>query len=390
LIYIKRAKLPRERIQIDPRFAEMPRPERLRMSASRPLIFWIATFAATTAVVVLLHQVLLPFVAGMVLAYLLDPLANRIERLGVNRAVATLAIIAFAVALITVIIILMVPVIIREFSHFVEQFPLYVRRVHTLANDPDRPWLSKVVGEGLGETERSIGELTKLASGWLDSILRSVWSGGRSLISILSIGIVTPIVACYLLYDWNKMVATIDNWVPPVHRETVRALAREIDKTISGFVRGQSTLCLVLAVYYALALRLIGLEHGILIGITAGLISFTPYLGSLSGLIVSTCIAIAQFSPDWRPIWLVPVIFVVGQSLADYVLAPYLVGRRVHLNPVWVMFALFAFGYLFGFVGLLIAVPLASAIGVLTRFALRTYYASSLYTSTGTKPPLKS
>jgi len=360
------------------------------MNTSRPILFWIATFAATTAVVVLLHQVLLPFVGGMVLAYLLDPLANRIERLGVNRAVATLAIIAFAVALITVMIILTVPVIIRELSHFVEQFPLYVRRVRTLAANPDRPWLSKIVGEGLGETERSIGDLTKYASDWLDSILRSVWSGGRALISVLSIGIVTPIVACYLLYDWNKMVATIDNWVPPAHRETVRALALEIDKTISGFVRGQSTLCLVLAVYYAVALRLIGLEHGILIGITAGLISFIPYLGSLSGLVVSTCIAIAQFSPDWRLIWLVPAVFVVGQSLADYVLAPYLVGRRVHLNPVWVMFALFAFGYLFGFVGLLIAVPLASAIGVLTRFALRTYYGSSLYVSTATKPPLKS
>ena len=133
------------------------------MSTSRPILFWIATFAATMAVVVLLHQVLLPFVAGMVLAYLLDPLANRVERLGVNRLVATLAIIAFAVALITAMFILTVPVIIRELSHFVEQFPLYVRRVHTLATDPDRPWLSKIVGEGLGETERSISELTKFA-----------------------------------------------------------------------------------------------------------------------------------------------------------------------------------------------------------------------------------
>ena len=354
------------------------------MSTSRPILVWIATFAATTAVVVLLRQVLLPFVAGMVLAYLLDPLANRIERLGVNRLVATLAIIAFGVTLIAVIIILTVPVIIRELSHFLEHLPLYVRRVHTLATDPNRPWLSKIVGEGLGETERSIGELTKFASNWVDSIIRSVWSGGRALISILSIGIVTPIVACYLLYDWNRMVATIENWVPPAQRETVRALALEIDKTISGFVRGQSTLCLVLAVYYAVALRLIGLDHRVLIGIAAGLISFIPYLGSLSGLAVSTCIAIAQFSPDWRPIWLVPAVFVVGQSLADYVLAPYLVGRRVHLNPVWVMFALFAFGYLFGFVGLLIAVPLASAIGVMTRFALRTYYASSLYAPTAT------
>jgi predicted PurR-regulated permease PerM len=360
------------------------------VSTSRSILFWIATFAGTTAVVVLLHQVLLPFVAGMVLAYLLNPLANRIELLGVNRAVATLVIIAFTVALIAVVIILTAPVIIRELSYFAERLPLYVRRVHALATDPGRPWLSKIVGEGLSETERSIGELTKFASDWIDSILRSIWSGGRALISILSIGIVTPIVACYLLYDWNKMVATIDNWVPPTHRETVRALAIEIDRTISGFVRGQSTLCLVLAVYYAIALRLIGLEHGILIGTTAGLISFIPYLGSLLGLVVSTCIAIAQFSPDWRPIWLVPTVFVVGQSLADYVLAPYLLGRRVHLNPVWVMFALFAFGYLFGFVGLLIAVPLASAIGVLTRFALRTYYASSLYAPTATKPSIKS
>ena len=145
-----------------------------RMSTSRSIIFWIATFAALTAIIILLRQVLLPFVAGMVLAYLLDPLANRIERLGVNRAVATLAIIAFAVALITAIIILTVPTIIRELSHFVERFPFYVRRVHTLATDPDRPWLSKIVGEGLGETERSISELTKFASGWATA------SSGRS------------------------------------------------------------------------------------------------------------------------------------------------------------------------------------------------------------------
>jgi predicted PurR-regulated permease PerM len=356
------------------------------MSTSRPILFWFATVAAVVAVAVLLREVLLPFVAGMVLAYLLDPLANRIERLGMNRLLATLAIIAFVVAALAILAVLTVPVTIRELSKFIEDFPLYVRRVHMLANDPGHPWLSKIVGEGLGETERSIGELTTFASDWLDTILRSVWSGGRALISILSLGIVAPIVACYLLYDWDNMIVTIDNWIPPAHRETVRALARDVDKTISGFVRGQSSLCLVLAVYYAVALSLIGFDHGILIGIAAGLISFIPYLGSLSGLVVSTCIAIAQFWPNWTPIWLVPAVFVVGQSLSDYVLAPYLVGRRVHLNPVWVMFALFAFGYLFGFFGLLIAVPAAAAIGVLMRFALRTYYASSLYAPPATEP----
>jgi predicted PurR-regulated permease PerM len=346
---------------------------------TRPIAFWIVTFAAIIAVVILLREVLLPFVAGMVLAYLLDPLANRIQALGMNRLFATLAILAVSIVLIALLVVLTVPTIFRELSYFAEDFPLYVKRLHALASDPTQPWLSKVVGEGLGEAEHSIGDLTGLASSWFGTVLHSIWSGGRALISIVSLGIVTPIVAFYLLYDWNRMIATVDNWVPPDRRDTVRALAREVDSTISGFVRGQSTLCLILAGYYAAALALIGLKHGVLIGITAGLLGFIPYLGWLAGLVISTCVAIAQFWPSWTTILLVPVIFLIGQLLSDYVLAPWLVGRRVHLNPVWMMFALFAFGYLFGFVGLLIAVPAASAIGVLMRFAFRGYYASPFY-----------
>lgn len=349
------------------------------MGLARPIVFWIAVFAALAVVVVLLHEVLLPFVAGMVLAYLLNPLAGRLERLGMGRGLATVAIVALAVVAIAALTVLTVPIIVRELVYFVDSFPLYLRQLHVLATDPSHPWLSKIIGEGLGESERSVGELTSLASSWLATFLRSLWSGGRALISILSLGVVAPIVACYLLYDWNKMIAAIDRWVPPARRETVRALAREIDLTIGAFVRGQGTLCLVLAVYYAAALRLIDLHHGALIGSAAGLLSFIPYVGALSGIAISTCVAIAQFWPDWTKILVVPGIFLVGQSLSDYVLAPYLVGRRVHLNPVWVMFALFAFGYLFGFVGLLIAVPVAAAIGVLLRFALRHYYASPLY-----------
>jgi predicted PurR-regulated permease PerM len=349
---------------------------------TRPIVFWIGTFAAVIAVVLLLREVLLPFVAGMVLAYLLDPLANRIESLGVNRLVATLAIVALVVGLIALLAVLTVPTIFRELSYFAEDLPVYVKRLHAQASDPARPWLSKVVGEGLGEAEHSIGELTTVASSWFDTVLRSVWSGGRALISIVSLGIVTPIVAFYLLYDWNRMIATVDNWVPPDRRDTVRALAREIDSTIGGFVRGQTTLCLILAAYYATALTLVGLEHGVLIGLSAGLLSFIPYLGWLSGLVISSCIAIAQHWPDWTAVLLILVIFFFGQLLSDYVLAPYLVGRRVHLNPVWMMFALFAFGYLFGFVGLLIAVPAASAMGVLMRFAFQGYYASPFYAPT--------
>jgi predicted PurR-regulated permease PerM len=349
------------------------------MGATRPIVFWIAMFAAVVAVVILLREVLLPFVAGMVLAYLLNAPAQKIERLGMNRLLATLAIIILVVVTIAVLLAVVLPVIIDELSHFFESLPVYVRRLHALAANPSRPWLSKIIGEGLGEAERSIDGIMTLPSNWLDTFLSSAWSGGRALVSILSLGIVAPIVACYLLYDWDRMIAAIDNWVPPSRRETVRALAREVDDTVGGFVRGQSTLCLILAVFYAAALWLMGLEHGALIGFAAGLLNFIPYVGSLSGVVISACVAIAQFWPNCTLILLVPAIFLIGQSLSDYVLAPYLIGRRVHLNPVWMLFALFSFGYLFGFVGLLIAIPVAAAIGVLVRFALRRYYASSLY-----------
>jgi len=354
------------------------------MSVTRPITFWIAMLAALIAVGVLLREVLLPFVARMVLAYLLDPLATRLERLGMNRLLATLTIVGLFIVGVVALIVLTAPIIVRELAYFIDNFPLYVRQLHGLATDPNRPWLSKIIGEGLDHAEQSISELTTLATDWLGTFLRSVWSGGRALISVFSLSVVTPIVACYLIYDWKKMIAVVDNWVPPVQRDTVRTLARDIDDTIGGFVIGQGALCLILALFYAVALSLTGLKHGLLIGLAAGLISFVPYLGSLTGLLVSTCVAVAQFWPNGTPILIVPAIFFVGQSLADYVLSPYFVGRRVNLNPVWVMFALFAFGYLFGFVGLLIAVPLAAAIGVLVRFALRQYYASPLYAANPT------
>jgi predicted PurR-regulated permease PerM len=346
---------------------------------ARPVTFWIALLAVVIALAAILREILLPFVAAMALAYLLDPLASRLQQLGLSRLTATLAIMMLFIVSAIVLVLLSAPIIVRELAHFIENAPLYLKQLQELATDPGRPWLSWIVGEGLGTVERSFGELTSLAAGWLTTFLHSAWSGGEALLSIFSLLIVAPIAACYLIYDWKRMIAVVDNWVPPAHRDTVRMLARKIDDTIGGFVRGQGALCLILGVFYAVALVLIGLNHGFLIGFAAGVISFVPYLGSLTGLVVATCVAIAQFWPRWGLIGLVPAIFLVGQSLGDYVLSPYLVGRRVNLNPVWVMFALFAFGYLFGFVGLLIAVPLAAAIGVLLRFGLAQYYASPLY-----------
>jgi predicted PurR-regulated permease PerM len=349
------------------------------MSLTRPATFWIAILTVVVAIAVLLREIMLPFAAGMALAYLLDPIADRLERSGVDRLVATLVILGLFTVGVIALLLVTAPFIVRELAFFLEKLPVYIKQLQALATDPGRPWLRKLIGEGLGHAEQSVGELATLGASWLSALIRSAWSGGQALISIFSLMVVTPIVACYLLYDWDRMVAAIDGWVPPEQRDIVRALARQVDETIGGFVRGQSAICLILSLFYAVALTLIGVNHGLLIGLTAGAISFVPYLGSLSGLVVAMCVAIAQFFPNWTLISLVAAIFFVGQALADYVLSPHFVGRRVNLHPVLAIFALFTFGYLFGFLGLLIAVPVAGATGVLMRFALTQYLASTLY-----------
>ena len=334
-------------------------------------MYWIVTGALVVTLAVLLRQVLLPFVAGMALAYLLDPLVNRLERMGMNRAAATLFILAsFFVGVITLLV-LAIPIIGAELANLIDNLPAYFKRLQDFAGDPSRPWVRKIIGVGMSKVEQSSGELTSMGAGWLTEFLRSLWSDGRMLISILSLLIVTPIVTAYLVYDWNRIIAAIDGSLPAAHRDTIRALAREIDDTIVSFLRGQGTICVILGVFYVFALRSIGLNHGLLIGLASGLLGFVPYLGSLTGLLLSVGVAIAQFGLTWTPILIVLAIFFVGQSLADYALAPVLVGSKVHLNPVWLMFSLFAFAFLFGFIGLLIAVPLAASIGVLVRFAMR-------------------
>ena len=207
------------------------------------------------------------------------------------------------------------------------------------------------LGEGVADAQ--VSDLVKQGAGWITAFVNSLWSGGQALISIFSLVVVTPVVAFYLLYDWNRMVAAVDNWIPLQHRETVRALAREMDEAIAGFVRGQTAVCLILGSFYAVALTLVGLNFGLLIGLASGIITFIPYVGSMTGLVLAAGVAIAQFWPEYWPIIVVLIIFFVGQFLEGYVLAPKLVGESIGLHPVWLMFALFAFGYLFGFVGLL-------------------------------------
>lgn len=348
------------------------------MTFNRQLVFWGIAFAMFVAAVWLLREILLPFVAGLVLAYLFDPLANRLERLGLNRALATTAIVGSFVLVVVVLAAMLTPILVGQLIGLAESLPGYASKVQAVIADPGRPWLAKILGVSPGDGD--VGELVKQATGGFAVFVRSLWSGGQALVSIASLLVVTPVVAFYLLLDWNRMVSAIDRWLPRRQAPTIRALATEINAAIAGFVRGQTGICLILASLYAVGYTAIGLDYGLLIGVGTGVVSFVPYVGTLSSLVVALAVAVAQFWPDWVPIVILLGVCAVLQFVEGYVLAPMLVGRVVGLHPVWLIFALVAFGYLLGFVGLLIAVPLAAAIGVLVRFALCRYLASPVYT----------
>ncbi|HZT28116.1 MAG TPA: AI-2E family transporter [Pseudolabrys sp.] len=346
------------------------------------MLFWLAVLAVFVLALWLLSDILLPFVAGLAIAYLLAPFTDRLQKMGVSRLVASLLIITVAVLAFVYLILLVAPIVGGQLSSFIDNIPGYVTKLQGLLSDQSRPWVSKLVGAGFNP-EKGIGDLVSQGVGWLTAFLKSLWSGGRALVSLFSLVVVTPVVAFYLLYDWHRMLRTVDNAVPVNHRDTVRALAREVDAAIAGFVRGQSAVCLILGSFYAVALTISGLNFGLLIGLISGFITFVPYVGSMTGLVLGLGVAIAQFWPHWTPILVVLGIFLVGQFLEGNLLSPKLVGESVGLHPVWVIFALLAFGYLFGFVGLLVAVPMAATIGVLARFGLRRYRESALYTGGG-------
>lgn len=351
------------------------------MGYGRQFAFWVVTFVAFAAALWLLHAILLPFVAGIALAYVLAPIADRGERLGINRTVAALLIVGIFVVSLISLILLLVPLLMQQGSALISHIPGYVKRVRELVVDLNLPWLDWL---GAADSDKTLSDLVGQMATWLLSFSYSLWTGGKALVSFASVLIVMPVVTFYLIRDWHQMVDRVDNWIPVRQRETVRQLAREIDAAIGGFLRGQFGVCLFLGCYYAIGLMLAGLEFGLLIGLVAGVITFVPYIGSMTGLMVAASVAIAQFWPDWKRITVVIAVFLVGQFIEGNIVSPKFVGERVGLHPVWLIFAMFAFGYLFGFVGLLIAVPLGAAIAVLLRFGLRQYFASPIYT--GDKP----
>lgn len=345
----------------------------------RQLAFWLVAAALLILFLFVFSSILLPFLAGMALAYFLDPVADRLQRFGLSRTAATVVILLVFIVVLALALTVIIPILARQMADFGAQVPGYLARLQSLVTSLDPIWFERVLGIDANSLKDGLNSLLSQGAGFLGTLFKSLWSSGATILNVVSLFIVTPVVAFYMLLDWDRMVEKVDSWVPRDHVETVRAIARDMNVAIAGFVRGQGTVCLILGAIYAVGLTLVGLNFGLLIGIFAGLISFIPYVGSLTGLVISVGVAFFQFWPEWYWIAAVLAVFFIGQFIEGNILQPKLVGRSVGLHPVWLMFALFAFGYLFGFVGLLVAVPASAAVGVLVRFALARYLASPLY-----------
>ena len=343
------------------------------MTQRERFAYWgVATFALL-GFLWLFGSVLVPFFLGAAIAYIADPLAEWLEKKGMSRIGATLLINAVAFSIVFVSLLLVLPLLYDQAQRFLSDAPGYVdavsKRLHLSFPDmfPD-----PAEGGGVGVSEN--------AKRWSLSALRRIVSGGLAFVDFLGVVLIAPIVAFYLLLDWDRLIATVDSYLPRKSADTIRDLARQVDGVLAGFLRGQLSVCLILGVFYAFALSLVGLEYGLLVGIVSGVISFIPFVGSIVGLVLSVGLALAQFWGEWWIVGLVAGIFIVGQLVEGNFLTPYLVGGQVGLHPVWLIFALSAFGSLLGFIGLLIAVPAAAAIGVLVRWGLKRYQESGFYT----------
>ncbi|MFQ5984961.1 MAG: AI-2E family transporter [Alphaproteobacteria bacterium] len=347
----------------------------------RQLWVWLGLLAVFLLVVYLLGSVLVPFVAGMAVAYFLDPVADRLESWGLSRTVATAVITLAFFVVVGLGAFFLLPLIQEQLVAFVARMPAYVEALRAELMPVAEGLLATLRPEDVERVQEAVGGFSETAVGWLAGLIEGLWRSGLAVVQLLALLVITPVVAFYLLRDWDRFVERVNGWLPRQHADVIREQLRLIDQRLAGFARGQVLVCLILAAYYGGGLSLVGLEFGLVVGLAAGLLSFIPYVGSLTGITVSLVLAFLQFD-EAVTIVLVVAVFAGGQVLEGYVLTPRLVGKRVGLHPVWVLFAILAGASLFGFVGVLLAVPTAAVIGVVVRFALSRYLASPLYLGT--------
>lgn len=333
------------------------------------LIFFVALWY--------LGGVMLPFLVGGAVAYFMDPVADRLERLGLSRVMATTLISVIALLIVILLVLAVIPVLVQQLTALVNATPAIAARFESFlrASLPEMSDTMSVVRQSLAQIASAIqAKGGALAQGLINSVL--------SVVGWVVFLVVVPVVAFYLLMDWDHMIARIDELLPRDHAPVIRQLAREIDAVLAGFVRGQISVCLTMGVFYAVGLMAAGLQFGLIVGAIAGAITIIPYIGALIGGALAIGLGFYQFWGDWLQIGIIAAVFAIGQFLEGNIITPRLVGKSVGLHPVWLLLALSIFGAIFGFAGLLVAVPLAAALGVLTRFALTQYRQSPLYRGT--------
>jgi predicted PurR-regulated permease PerM len=348
----------------------------------RQATYWGIAAAVLFVVLYLLGNVLMPFVLGGAIAYVLDPLADRLQRLGFNRAMATVTITLIGTLLFALGVLLVVPTLVNQTVGLFETLPKLVNSFQSFVTERYPSILED--GSTLRTSLNSLAEMIRSRGG---ELVQGLVASAFTLVNWLVILVLVPVITFYLLLDWDRMVERIDGLLPREHAPTIRQIAHDIDETLASFIRGQGTVCLILGTFYAVGLMLVGLNFGSAIGALAGLLTFIPYVGAIVGGGLAIGLALFQFWGEWWWIAAVAGIFFFGQFVEGNILTPNLVGSSIGLHPVWLIFALSAFGTLFGFVGMLVAVPVAAALGVITRFAIDRYRESPLYRGTVPNDP---
>ncbi|MDU8945355.1 AI-2E family transporter [Ovoidimarina sediminis] len=336
--------------------------------------YWGIAAAVFVLALWALGDVLLPFILGAAIAYCLDPIADRLEAIGMSRIAATVTITFFAILVFLLAAILVIPTLIQQADELIRAAPQIFQNLQSFLSERFPALLEE--GSTLRRSLTDFAEMLRSRGG---ELANQLLTGVSSLVNVMVLVVLVPVVTFYLLLDWDHIVARIDRLLPRDHAPAIRQIARDIDRTMAGFVRGQGTVCLILGIYYAVALMLVGLNFGLVVGFIAGALTFIPYVGALVGGVLAIGLALFQFWGDW--VWIVVVwaIFQSGQFVEGNLLTPKLVGSSVGLHPVTLILALSVFGALFGFVGLLVAVPAAAALGVIVRFLIGKYTESRLY-----------
>ena len=350
------------------------------MSSKTKIKIGIFSFLILLSFIWYFSEVLYPYILGGVIAYALDPLVDRLEKLGTGRIIATIAIFLTFSGCFLFVAVFIIPLIFQQLLEFVRYVPDYLLSFKQMVSD----WFPRINTEnsilntslsGLGETINSRGII----------LVEAMISSSLKFVSTLSSLLIVIVVAFYLLLDWNRLVLGISNLIPRKHLFNVRFIAGEIDMKLASFLRGQLLVCLILSLYYSIGMFLVDLQHGVLIGIFAGFVSFIPFIGSIIGGGLALLLALIQFwgNPQW--VLIVMLIFIAGQVLEGNILSPWLVGRNIGLHPVTILFSISIFTFCFGFTGLLVAVPMAAILGVFFKYSLDYYKGTDFYKLSNTE-----